>query len=91
MPTLREQGIELVGGTDRGIVVPKGTPKDAIAQWEQVLKKAMENPEVVSSFAKKGTAIVFMGSDEYRTYFEETFSKWEEVAKKVGVYKREGA
>ncbi len=91
VPTLREQGIDLVAGTDRGIVVPKGTPKDAIAQWEQVLKKAMEDPEVVSSFAKKGTAIVFMGSDEYRMYFEKTFSKWEEVAKKVGVYKREGA
>ena len=91
VPTLKEQGIDLVAGTDRGIVVPKGTPKDAIAQWEQVLKKAVEDPEVVSSFAKKGTAIVFMGSDEYRTYFEKTFSKWEEVAKKVGVYKREGA
>ena len=91
VPTLREQGIDLVAGTDRGIMVPKGTPPEAIAQWERVLEKAMQDPQVVSSFAKKGTGIIFKGSDEYGKYIETTFSKWEEVAKKVGVYKREGA
>ncbi len=89
--TLKEQGVDLVGGTDRGIVVPKGTPKAAIALWEGVLKKAMQDPDVVSSFGRKGTAIVFMGSDDYGKYIDETFNKWKGIAKKVGVYKRDEA
>ena len=88
VPTLREQGIDLVTGTDRGIVAPKGTPKAAIAQWAKVLKKAVQDPAVVKSLGKKGTAIIYKGTDEYRTYIDKTFSKWKRVAQKVGVYKR---
>lgn len=88
VPTLREQGIDLVNGTDRGIVAPKGTPKAAIAQWEKVFKKALQDPAVVSSLAKKGIAIIYKGSDAYRTYIDKTFSKWKQIAQKVGVYKR---
>ncbi len=51
----------------------------------------MQNPDVISSFGKKGTAIVFMGSDDYGKYIDETFNKWKEIAKKVGVYKRDEA
>ena len=88
VPTLKEQGIDLVSGTDRGIVAPKGTSPEVIAQWEQVLRKAVQDPQVTSSFAKKGTGIIFKGSREYREYFEQTFSLWKKVAQKVGVYKR---
>ncbi len=88
VPTLKEQGIDLVTGTDRGIVAPKGTPKAAIAQWAKVFKKAVQDPAVVSSLGRKGTAIIFKGSDAYRTYIDKTFAKWKQIAKKVGVYKR---
>ena len=88
VPTLREQGIDYVNGTDRGIVAPKGTPREALLYWEGVLKKAMQDPEVISSFDKKGTLIIFKGSDEYGKYIDETFTKWKKIAKNVGAYKR---
>ncbi|MFQ6017436.1 MAG: Bug family tripartite tricarboxylate transporter substrate binding protein [Kiloniellaceae bacterium] len=88
VPTLKEQGIDLVGGTDRGIVAPKGTPKAVVAQWGEVLQKAVQDPQVVASLAKKGTSIIYKAGDEYRKYIDETFAKWKEVAQKVGVYKR---
>ena len=88
VPTLREQGIDYVNGTDRGIVAPKGTPREALLYWEGVLKKAMQDPKVKSSFDKKGTLIIFKGSDEYGKYIDQTFTKWKEIAKNVGAYKR---
>ena len=88
VPTLREQGIDYVYGTDRGIVAPKGTPREALLYWEGVLKKAMQDPEVISTFEKKGTLIIFKGSDEYGKYIDETFTTWKKIAKSVGAYKR---
>ncbi len=88
--TLKEQGIDMVYGTDRGVVAPKGTPPEVIAYWEGVFKTAMEDPEVVEALAAKGTQVVFLPSDEYRKYFEDTYAEWERIAKEVGVYKREG-
>ncbi|MEE8560272.1 MAG: tripartite tricarboxylate transporter substrate binding protein, partial [Alphaproteobacteria bacterium] len=84
VPTLKEQGIDLVTGTDRGIVAPKGTPKAAIAQWAKVFKKAMQDPKVVESLGKKGTLVIYKGTDAYRTYIDKTFSNWKRVAQKLG-------
>jgi tripartite-type tricarboxylate transporter receptor subunit TctC len=86
--TMREQGIDMIYGTDRGIVMPKGTPKDVVAHYEGILAKAMKDPSVVEALAKKGTQVVFLPSAEYRRYFDETFTDWKRIAKEVGVYKR---
>lgn len=89
VPTLKEQGIDLVGGTDRGVVAPEGTPDEAVAYWEGVLAEAMKDPQVVESMNNKGTQVVFMPSDQYRQYFEDTYAEWERIAKEVGVFQRE--
>lgn len=88
VPTLKEQGINLVGGTDRGIVAPKGTPKAALDYWVSVFSKAVKDPAVASSLNKKGTAVVYTSGAAYQSYMDKTFSQWMRVAKKVGVYKR---
>ncbi len=88
VPTLREQGIELVGGTDRGIVAPKGTPKEIVDHYAAILKSAMESSEVTQAMASKGTAVIYKDPAAYTAYFQDTQSKWEAVARKVGIYKR---
>lgn len=86
--TLKEQGVDLVAGTDRGVVAPKGTPDEIVEQWAALFKQAVEDEAVTESLANKGTLTVYKGPDAYRDYFEKTFAKWKEVAKKVGMYKR---
>ncbi len=88
VPTLREQGIDLVGGTDRGVVAPKGTPREVIEHYAALFEKAVRDPAVVKSLGNKGTSIIYKGPDEYTAYFRDVQSKWEKVARKVGVYKR---
>ena len=87
--TLKEQGIDMVYGTDRGVVAPEGTPPEVIEHWENVLAQAMKDTQVVESMTAKGTQIVFLGSEAYRAYFEDTYNEWERIAKEVGVYQRE--
>ena len=85
--TLKEQGIDLIYGTDRGVVAPKGTPKAAIDFWAAAFKKAAESPEVKQQMEAKGTSIEYLGPDAYETYRQETFDSWKAIAEKVGLYK----
>jgi putative tricarboxylic transport membrane protein len=86
--TVQEQGIDMIYGTDRGIVMPKGTSPEILAHYEGILAKAMKDPAVVEALAKKGTSVEFLGNAAYAKYFEDTFTSWKRIAKKVGVYKR---
>ncbi len=86
--TAKEQGIDLIYGTDRGIVMPKGTPQAIIEYYAGLLKAAMADPAIVESLAKKGTQSFFVPTAEYGAYFKKTFAHWQKIAKEVGVYKR---
>ena len=87
VPTLREQGIDLVDGTYRGISAPKGTPADKVAHWADAFAKAAKDPAVVKSLTAKGTAIRYLDPAQSTKYWSTTFSKWKAIATKVGMYK----
>ena len=87
VPTMREMGIDLVAGTDRGISAPKGTSKEKVAFWAKALEKAANDKALIASLARKGTEISFKGPAASTAYWKTTFTKWKEIAIKVGMYK----
>ena len=86
--TAREQGVDMIYGTDRGVVLPKGASADVIAHYAEVFKKAAMDPAVIAAMAGKGTQVNYLGPKEYTDYFQSTFTKWKSIAKKVGMYKQ---
>jgi len=86
--TLKEQGIDIIAGTERGVVAPRGTPKAALDHYAAALKKAMSDPAVIGAMTAKGTDVVFMNASDYSAYMTKTYNHWEKVAKKLGAYKR---
>jgi len=87
VPTAKEQGFDLVIGVDRGIVLPKGTPKDVVNQYIEVLRAVANDPDVQKQMEAKGSTMPFTAGDDYRAYFENTFTKWKQIAINVGMYK----
>ncbi len=87
--TLTEQGYEMVYGTDRGVMLPKGTSQEIIDHYGALFQKAAADPEVVAQMTDKGSEVVYYGPKEYTAYFEETFTNWKRIAKEVGLYKGE--
>ena len=85
--TLKEQGIDLVYGTDRGVVAPKGTPAEILQHWSDLFAKAAKDPEVVKALQAKGTDVVYKDADAYKAYFEAVFPKWKSLATKIGMFK----
>lgn len=87
--TASEQGVELIYGTDRGVMAPKDTPDEIIDYYEALFQAAAENPAVVEAMAGKGTEVLFLPSEEFQAYLNETFTDWKRIATQVGMYKGE--
>jgi len=88
LATLKEQGVDLVYGTNRGVVAPKGTPATAIAHWEAVLAKAARDPAVVATMEGQGTIVQFKGARDYAAHFKKGFDEHKTAAVNLGIYKQ---
>ncbi len=85
--TLKEQGYDMVYGTDRGVMLPKGTSQEIIDHYAGLFQKAAADPEVVAQMNAKGTEVVYLSPADYTAYFEDTFTNWKRIATEVGLYK----
>ncbi len=85
--TLKEQGIDLVFGLDRGVMAPKGTPADVIKHYEAAILRAMNSPEVVSQLEAKGSIVLPLGTADYGKHLQQTYDTLRTTAVKVGIYK----
>jgi tripartite-type tricarboxylate transporter receptor subunit TctC len=85
---MSEQGVKVVYGVERGIVLPGGTSAAIVKHWEGVLLKACRDPKVVDALSKKGTVTICQNAADYSENIKVTFAKWKRIAKKVGAYKR---
>lgn len=88
LKTLKEQGINVVYGLHRGVMLPKGAPKDVIKHYEQALRKAMDAPALKKSLDEKGTWRVWLDSDDYAKFLGKSYADHEKVAIKIGMYKK---
>ena len=88
LPTLKEQGLDLVYSLKRGIVVQKGTPNYKIDHWAAAFKKASEDPAVLKQMQAKGTGVKWVGPADYAKWFEQTYKDHEKVAIKIGMFKK---
>jgi len=85
--TVTEQGYDLVMGTDRGVMLPKGASKEIVDHYIAIFTKVANDPDVQAQMAAKGTLMPFIAGNDYRTYFEKTFDNWKKIAIKIGMYK----
>ncbi len=88
LPTLKEQGVDLIYALKRGIVAPKDTPADVIAHWSEVFKKAAGDAELLKQMDAKGTDVKWVGPEGYREWAAKTYADHEKVAIKIGMYKK---
>jgi len=88
LPTLKEQGINVVTGVNRGVFAPKGTSSGIQSMFEKAFAKAMKDPGVVKNLTAKGVIIQFKGRKAFNKFLKESQRKITGAAKRVGLYKR---
>ena len=76
VPTMKEVGYPtVISSSTRGIAAPKGIPPPVLKKLEEVLRKAMEDPEHVQKLESAGLAIKIMVGEEYARYYRETHAQ----------------
>lgn len=89
VPTLREQGIDLVFAVNRGYVVPKGTPEAAAVRLEDVCQKVSRDPVFVEAMKKQGTDVNFMGRTAYAEFMTRQDAWTAELAAALGFKRKQ--
>ena len=76
VPTTKEAGYpSVISNSTRGIAAPKGLPQPVLKKLEEVLKKAMEDPEHIQKLESAGLAVKIMVGEEYARYYRETHAQ----------------
>jgi len=80
VPTMREQGLNMVVGSWQGIYVPKGTAAPVIKKLFDVAHETMRHPEVIKRMADSGVSIVTSKSpEEFATFWKSEHERFAKV------------
>jgi tripartite-type tricarboxylate transporter receptor subunit TctC len=86
VPTMREQGLDMVVGSWQGIYVPKGTPSNVITRLLKASHAAIKNPDVVKRLADGGVAVVTSDSPAaFRKFWEAENQRFAKVIKDTNI------
>ena len=88
VPTFKEQGVDVVFGTWRGIGLPKGVDPAIKAQISDIFTKAMKDPEFVSYTKKAGLNLAYQNSDEFAKFLKENAELVDTTMDSIGLKKK---
>lgn len=86
VPTMREQGFDMVVGSWQGIFVPKGTPRNVIDKLFKVAQDTMKHPNVVKRMADGGVNIVVSKSPaDFAAFHKKENDRFAKVIKDANI------
>ena len=88
VPTLKEQGVNVVYDVNRGIMVPKGTPAPVIGKLASACRAAAKEPAFADAMKKQGTDVRYMDRKEYAAWLKKNDKLNHDLAKDLGLLKR---
>ena len=88
VPTLKELGVDVVYDVNRGIMAPKGTPRDVLAKLGSSCAAAAKEPEFGQAMKLQGTDVRYMDSAAYAKWLKQNDDLNRNLAKDLGLMKR---
>lgn len=81
VPTMKEHGYDILFGSARALVAPKGTPKEIIEILHDAFKEAMESEEHLEKAKNADLPIKYMGPEELAKYIQDEEEYLKEITK----------
>jgi tripartite-type tricarboxylate transporter receptor subunit TctC len=86
VPTLREEGMDIVSTSWQGILVPTGTAAESIRRLHAAINQALPVPEVRERFANGATDVLLSASpQEFGDYIRAESARWGKVVRDAGI------
>lgn len=70
VPTFKEQGYDVIMGSDRGIAAPAGVSAEVEKTLSDAIGRAVQNPEFQEAARKQDLALSFQDSASFRAHLE---------------------
>jgi len=87
VPTLKEQGINVIYQSFRGVVATSQVPADTVAFWESTLEKITKTDAWKKYLKENGLTPTFMKSADFGKYLDDQVKTYETVLKEMGQLK----
>jgi tripartite-type tricarboxylate transporter receptor subunit TctC len=85
VPTLQELGYQTMSDSPFGIGAPKGMDPALTRRLQDVFKKTLEDPAVLSTLEKFDQPVIYMDSEGYTKFAQETFKAEREAINMLGM------
>ena len=86
VPTMREQGFDMVVGSWQGVYVPKGTPSAVVSKLFTATHEAMKNAEVVRRLTDSGITIITSASPaDFKKFWDAEIRRFAKVIKEANI------
>lgn len=85
LPTMREQGVDLVIHSWHGVFAPKGTAPATLATLEGALEKVARRREFVEQMASQLLGVRYMNRAEFARFFAEQDAQFLSLIEKLGL------
>ncbi|WP_017611813.1 tripartite tricarboxylate transporter substrate binding protein [Nocardiopsis salina] len=79
-PTLREEGIDWISGTWRGLALPEGTPQETVDELESCFADAARSEQFTDFMDTGGFGVEHRGSEEFDGFMAEEFEAFGDEA-----------
>lgn len=79
VPTARELGYDVSGGSSRGYGIPKGFPKEAREQLIEAFRTIMQDPEFLAAAEKQAMTLDPMFGDDFTAFLQAQEAEYAEI------------
>jgi putative tricarboxylic transport membrane protein len=87
IPTMKEQGYDVVTGGWRGLLGPKGVSAQHVAYWEGVLRKMTETADWKAYLARNFSGDDFVTGERFRQQLDSDYAEMKAVLTDLGLAK----
>lgn len=88
VPTLKEQGYDIVSDIRRGFAAPKGLAPEALAFLRDAFKKVATDPEYLADMKKAGQPAEYMSGEDFQKYVKAKSAEDKALLEKYGLLKK---
>lgn len=79
MPTFKEQGYDVIMGSNRGIGAPAGIPKDALNALQKAIASAMQDPEFLEAAARQNLPLAYQNAADFQNYLNDLTADLQQI------------
>ena len=87
LPTVKEQGFDVVVTKFRGLAGPKGIPDDIAAQWERAIRRVVASDAYKAEYTKESLVPTVLGRAEARAFTQKFAEEITATLRELGVIK----